>query len=125
MRWGMEMAPKTSSPSSIDLDHLNRYVFGDKGLLDEVLTIFSEQAEQWLERLDLTLEDSAWKDAAHTLKGAARGVGSWTLGDLCEEAEKLVGGVPEKTGRRRALLASLKAHVEEAIAEANRLKAEF
>lgn len=106
----------------IDLDHLNQYVCGDKALLDEVLTIFDEQAGMWLARLDPALDDEDWRDAAHTLKGASRGVGSWTLGDLCEEAERLVGGVPEKTAKRRDLLVRIAGRVEEAIAEASRLK---
>lgn len=107
----------------IDLDHLNQYVFGDSALLDEILTIFGDQAAHWLERLDPVLEDEEWRGAAHTLKGASRGIGSWAVADLCEEAEGLIGGVPEKTAKRCILLADLRLKVEAATAEAQRLRA--
>lgn len=106
----------------IDLDHLDQYVMGDSALLDEVLTIFSEHAQRWLAALEPLLDDDKWRGAAHTLKGAARGIGSWAIADLCERAEQLVGGAPEKMARRRALLADLQARVDAALDEAERLR---
>jgi chemotaxis protein histidine kinase CheA len=76
-------------PAPIDLDHLNRYVFGDKALLDEVLAIFKEQAASLSGRMQPSMDDDAWRLAAHTLKGAARGVGAWALGDAAAAAENL------------------------------------
>jgi HPt (histidine-containing phosphotransfer) domain-containing protein len=75
----------------IDLEHLNRYVFGDKALLTEILGIFKEQAETLSSRLEPSMDDEAWSLAAHTLKGAARGVGAWALGAAAERAEKSFG----------------------------------
>lgn len=75
----------------IDLDHLNRYVFGDKALLGEILGIFKEQAAAISDRMQPTMDDEAWHLAAHTLKGAARGVGAWALGEAAERAERLSG----------------------------------
>lgn len=75
----------------IDLEHLNRYVFGDKALLGEVLGIFKEQAALISDRMQPSMDDEAWHLAAHTLKGAARGVGAWALGDAAERAEKSFG----------------------------------
>lgn len=75
----------------IDLEHLNRYVFGDKALLGEVLGIFKEQAALISDRMQPSMDDEAWHLAAHTLKGAARGVGAWALGDAAERAEALSG----------------------------------
>ena len=77
---------------AIDIRHLERYVFGDRALLDEILTIYIEQATLLLDRLEAAVDDDAWHSAAHTLKGASRGVGAWTVGDLAEAAEKLTGG---------------------------------
>ena len=57
----------------IDLQHLDKYVAGDRALRDEILAIFEEQADLWTRMLDPRGEDSAWKDAAHALKGAAPG----------------------------------------------------
>ena len=34
-----------------------------------------------------------WRDAVHTIKGAARGVGAFALGDVCERAETDGAGV--------------------------------
>lgn len=107
---------------SIDLDHLDQYVMGDSALLDEVLTIFTEQATHWLGALDPMLEDEKWRNAAHTLKGASRGIGSWAIADLCERAEALTGGAPEKMARRRAVIDELSKRIAAATAEAQRLR---
>ncbi|MEM9014810.1 MAG: Hpt domain-containing protein [Pseudomonadota bacterium] len=76
-------------PLSIDLDHLDLYVAGDKALLDEILSIFEDQAAELVEKLDPSLPDEEWRDTVHKLKGSARGLGAWALGDLCENAENL------------------------------------
>lgn len=107
---------------AIDLEHLNQYVFGDAALLDEILAIFTEQASHWLDRLDPMMGDEDWRNAAHTLKGAARGIGSWAIADLCEKGEDLIGGVPEKTAKRRALIDQLGFRIDAAIIEAQRLQ---
>ena len=75
----------------IDLEHLNRYVFGDEALLHEILGIFKEQAATLADRMQPAMDDEAWHLAAHTLKGAARGVGAWALGDAAARAEKSSG----------------------------------
>lgn len=72
----------------IDLDHLDRYVFGDAALLAEILGIFKEQASGLSERMSPAMAEDDWRLAAHTLKGAARGVGAWALGEAAERAEK-------------------------------------
>ena len=76
----------------IDLAHLNQYVVGDRALLDEILTIFIEQAEQLSRLLSATPPGEDWHAAAHKLKGASRGVGAWRVGDLAESAEALADG---------------------------------
>ncbi len=88
----MSAAPKiVDEKPPIDLEHLDMYVAGDAALLDEILTIFVEQAEAWTAKLAPYLEDEVWHNACHTLKGAARGVGAWHVGDLAERAEHLRG----------------------------------
>ena len=106
--------------AAIDLRHLEQYVFGDRSLLDEILTIFIEQATSWIERMDPALADEDWHLAAHTLKGAARGVGAWALGEVAEAAETLVG--PGQETPRRALQRDLKAIASEAIREARAIR---
>lgn len=108
--------------SSIDIDHLNQYIGGDEALRDEILTIFDEQACLWVNRLDPVQDDGDWRDAAHALKGASRGIGAWSVGDLCEEAEGLVAGTPEKVARRREILGRIAECVSLTLREARLLR---
>ena len=111
-----------SNKALIDLDHLDRYVAGDKSLRDEILGIFEEQADMWTRMLDPNAEDAAWKDAAHALKGASRGVGAWDVGDICAEAEKLIGEEKRDIARRSVILQELRDKVHETVAEVRRLR---
>ena len=106
----------------IDLDHLDRYVAGDRALRDETLAIFEEQAEMWTRMLDPQAEDSAWRDAAHALKGASRGVGAWEVGHLCQEAEGMIGDEARAPDRRMAALEALREKVRATVAEVRRLR---
>jgi HPt (histidine-containing phosphotransfer) domain-containing protein len=107
---------------AIDIAHLELYVGGDLALRDEILCIFADQAQDWLARLDPQTDDNGWRNAAHALKGAARGVGAWDLGNLCEAGERLVGPAPDKTERREALLAEVRSKTLKAIAFAAQLR---
>ena len=78
----------------IDLEHLNRYTGGDRGLNAEILKLFEEQCAATLAQLEeLARDDGAggktWHELTHTLKGAARGVGAFGLADIAAEAEKI------------------------------------
>ncbi len=106
----------------IDLDHLDMYICGDPALRDEILTIFEEQAERWSELFDPGQTDEGWRNAAHALKGASRGIGAWEVGDLCEEAESLIGEQQGKAEKRAALLVSLRTKLNATVAEARRLR---
>ncbi|MBW3558273.1 MAG: Hpt domain-containing protein [Proteobacteria bacterium] len=70
---------------AVDFAYLENYAAGDQGLVDEVLTLFREQAALWGPLIDA--EAQGWTDAVHTLKGAGRGVGAFALGAACEAAE--------------------------------------
>lgn len=106
----------------IDLDHLEKYVAGDIGLRDEILTIFSEQAESLGEKFSVSATDEGWRNVTHALKGASRGVGSWALGDLCEEAEELIGDIAGKSERRAAIIVSIRQSISGALSEVRRLR---
>lgn len=108
---------------AIDLDHLNHSVFGDAGLRAEVLTLFVEQAVKIVSAFDPNLDDAAWRHLAHTLKGSARGVGAFTLGDVLAEAETLYGDIAGKQAARTALLERLSAETRAAVAQAEALAA--
>ena len=70
---------------AVDFKYLTAFTAGDGDVIDEVLALFREQAAIWAALLDPASE--GWRDAVHTIKGAARGVGAFQLGDACERAE--------------------------------------
>ena len=73
----------------IDFDHLRLFTEGDPDLERDVLGIFVEQADIWIRNLEDSRDKKSWADAAHTLKGSARGVGAWRIAEICERAEEL------------------------------------
>ena len=85
-----------SQRQPIDLDHLNIYTGGDAKLNCQILGLFDGQCREIIEKLACLAEgvettDKAknWRDFVHSLKGAARGVGAFNLGDVAAEAEKM------------------------------------
>ncbi len=70
---------------AVDFAYLEGFAAGDSGVVEEVLALFREQAALWTPMLDST--HPGWKDAVHTVKGAARGVGAVQLGEVCELCE--------------------------------------
>ncbi len=97
---------------AVDFGYLEGFAAGDAQVVEEVLNLFREQAALWSNLLDPAGE--GWRDAAHTIKGASRGVGAFALGDACERAEK--GQDPTLDGVRNALdaaLADIAAYVHE------------
>jgi len=70
---------------AVDFPYLERFAAGDAAVIDEVLALFEQQAQLWSPLLESTAE--GWRDAVHTVKGAARGVGAHALGEACERAE--------------------------------------
>lgn len=94
----------------VDLTHLGRYTLGNVELEREVLALFSEQALATLDTLRKATSPRAWREAAHTLKGAALAVGAWQVATCGQQAE-----VAEfSASSRDAILPRL----EQAIAEA-------
>ena len=82
----------SASGRPIDLDHLDRYTGGDRALNAEILALFDGQCRDMMARLEALAsgpgDTKAWRDIAHTLKGAARGIGAFALGDAAAEAEQ-------------------------------------
>jgi len=70
---------------AVDFPYLEGFAAGDSAVIDEVLALFEQQAQLWSPMLDSASE--GWRDAVHTVKGAARGVGAHALGLACERAE--------------------------------------
>lgn len=96
---------------AVDFAYLESFAAGDAQVVEEVLALFREQAALWSKLLDPALD--GWRDAVHTMKGAARGVGAFALGEACERAEE---GAEALDGVRHALdlaLADVAAYVHE------------
>lgn len=74
------------SGEAVDFDYLETFAAGDMQVVTEVLALFQGQAETWLRKLDAPGE--GWRDLAHTIKGASRGIGANALGDAADRAEK-------------------------------------
>ena len=76
--------------SAIDLDHLARYTGGDKALNAEILRLFDGQVSEMVGQLRgiLAARDAKrWKEVTHTIKGAARGIGAFAMGEAAAAAE--------------------------------------
>lgn len=97
---------------AVDFAYLENFAAGDQNLVSEVLSMFREQAQMWTPLLD---EGSVgWRDALHTIKGASRGVGAFTLGMACEHAEKEgAGALPTVHAALDATLMDIAAYQHE------------
>jgi HPt (histidine-containing phosphotransfer) domain-containing protein len=74
----------------VDLSHLARYTGGDRDLNTEILRLFNGQLHGMVGELLTVLEQRdarKWREVTHTIKGAARGVGAFAMGDAAAAAE--------------------------------------
>ena len=81
--------------NAIDLEHLARYTGGERGLNSEVLRLFDGQITKMVAELHTLLasrDSKRWREVAHSIKGAARGVGAFSMGDLAASAEPVHPG---------------------------------
>ena len=69
----------------VDFGYLEGFAAGEDEVIDEVLALFREQSQIW--GAMLAPDHEGWRDAVHTIKGAARGVGAFQLGDACQACE--------------------------------------
>jgi HPt (histidine-containing phosphotransfer) domain-containing protein len=103
-------AGEATARGPFDLAHLERATFGDRALTREVLSLFDRQAERLLDEIAAATDRRARGEAAHTLKGAALGVGALALARAAEEIE----AVADDPVAAIAALACLSARVAEA-----------
>lgn len=93
-------------PAAVDLEHLGRYTGGDAALNAEVLELFCSQAQEIVHALEKAHGDEdvkSWREYAHALKGAARGIGAFELADLAAALEREAAGTRAAAARLRAL----------------------
>ena len=70
---------------AVDFAVLERMTGGDDGVSEEVLGLFVQQAALWSPMLDV--REDGWRDAVHTIRGAAAGIGADDLAAACQAAE--------------------------------------
>ena len=70
---------------AVDFSVLERMTGGDDAVTGEVLELFGQQAALWSPMLDV--REDGWRDAVHTIRDAAAGVGADALARACSEAE--------------------------------------
>ena len=92
---------------AVDFSVLERMTGGDDGVTEEILGLFAQQAALWSPLLDV--REEGWRDAVHTLRGAAAGIGADALASACAaaEASEKAGAPPLLDRTRDALEAAL------------------
>jgi HPt (histidine-containing phosphotransfer) domain-containing protein len=91
----MPSPPLAPDDGPIDNAHLDRMTLGDIALEHEVLAMFSAQAVGLIGRLAVLSSDGRSSEGrsseslalAHTLKGSARAIGAFRVGDAAEALE--------------------------------------
>ncbi len=76
--------------AAIDLEHLAKYTGGEKALNEEILRLFDGQIAGMVTELNGLIasgDAKRWREIAHTIKGAARGVGAFEMGEAAAKAE--------------------------------------
>ena len=103
--------PKAGEDASgaVDFGFLEGFAAGDRTVISEVLELFVAQAQRLAPSLDAAA--AGWRDAAHTLKGSARGIGAQALGEACARAEaEGEGGLPAVRTALAAAVADIAAY---------------
>lgn len=91
----------------IDLDHLARYTGGERALNAEILKLFDSQVTDMVGQLNALIDirdAKRWREIAHTIKGAARGVGAFGMGEAAAAAEPID---PANADKAKAAIATL------------------
>ena len=91
----MPSPPLAPDDGPIDITHLRRMTLGDAALEREVLGMFSAQATRLVKSLVANPADAAV--LAHTLKGSARAVGAFAVGDAAAHLETLIRSGSDRT----------------------------
>jgi HPt (histidine-containing phosphotransfer) domain-containing protein len=94
--------------TAIDLVHLARQTGGDAELERELLTLFAQQCARHLRAIHGG-DANVRRDAAHTLKGAARAIGAWEVAEAADRIEQQLGSAPREDALDALTLAAAEA----------------
>ena len=97
---------KRDLSGAVDFAVLDRMTGGDDAAAEQILGLFVQQADLWSQMLDARTD--GWRDALHTIRGAAGGIGAGALAAICAEAE----------AADRAVAPAKLDHVRDALADA-------
>ena len=97
---------------AVDFAYLESYTMNDAGVMEEVLRLFQQQCDIWAPLL--TTDHPGWRDAAHTLKGAAAGIGARNLSERAAEVE--TGDEAGAAGRMERLRTAMDAALHDVAA---------
>lgn len=106
---GAGAMPAKEAGGPIDLAHLDCATFGDRALRREVLSLFERQAAKLAAELAAAADMRSRSEAAHTLRGAALGIGANAVAEAALALEGAADDPIELTGA----LARLAARVAE------------
>jgi HPt (histidine-containing phosphotransfer) domain-containing protein len=107
-------APANEATGPIDLVHLDRATFGDRALRRDVLVMFEGQAIRLTEEIATAIDRRLRAEAAHTLRGAALGIGANAVAAAAAAIES-ANGEPEELTIAIARLTARVAEVRLAI----------
>lgn len=99
----------------LDRAHFDHMTGADRALQAEVAGLFRAQADAWRAAC---AGGERWREAVHTLKGSARGIGLAALAAACEAAEQA------HEAARDAALARVRAALEEALSALDQFAAD-
>ena len=78
---------RTRTMRPVDLVHLAKQCLGDEALEIEVLRLFDTTIKDYYARLKMAASFDDLALVLHSIKGAAGGVGAWTIADLAKAME--------------------------------------
>ncbi|MFC3230829.1 Hpt domain-containing protein [Marinibaculum pumilum] len=101
----------------LDISQLRQFTAGEPALELEIAELFAETSAGYVAAMVPDASDKAWHEAAHSLKGSARGIGAGRVAQLAASAENLVGAeaVPERRAEAQAALSQAVADVVAAL----------
>ena len=99
----------------LDRAHFDHMTGADRALQLEVLGLFRMQIDAWRAAFGV---GETWRDAVHTMKGSARGIGFVALAAACEAAEQAADS------DHADAMQSVEAHLQDALAALEQFAAE-
>lgn len=83
----LDQVAYTRAMRPIDLVHLAKQCLGDENLEYEILRLFDTTVKTYFARLEMAASYDDLAINLHSIKGAAGGVGAWTIADLAKSCE--------------------------------------